>query len=340
MTQVDEARAGPPAGKPISSGPPLAKPAATSYPLDVRSITVRYAADRLAPPTLRDVSLRIESASITALVGPNGAGKTTLLKAICDRLPVAAGEIDLAGARWRDPQARRCLGVAPQRPALLDRLTAFENVVFFARQWGMKTPDARKAARQALSLMQLEAFADLRAGRLSGGVRQRINIASAMVHRPALVILDEPGAALDPQANECIAEVCLSLRAEGFAILLTTHDLAQADQIADQIAIMSGGRLIQTASPATLKEEWSPGGLAVRIEMRTADGTLLEGSGYREHGPGVWRGRAASHAEIAELAAKLTTSGAEVVLIEAHAPTLADAIAARLAAEPSDQPRP
>ncbi len=340
MTQVDKTLAGPPANQPMSSGPPLATPPPALYPLDVRSITVRYAADRLAPPTLRDVSLRLDRGSITTLVGPNGAGKTTLLKAICDRLPVAAGEITLAGARWRDPQARRCLGVAPQRPALLDRLTAFENVVFFARQWGMTTADAREAARQALSLMQLEDFADRRAGRLSGGVRQRINIASAMVHRPALIILDEPGAALDPQANECIAEVCLSLRAEGFAILLTTHDLNQADQLADQVAIMSDGRLIETASPITLKETWSPGGLAVRIEVRTGDVAILERAGYREHAPGSWRGRAASHGVIADLAAKLTASGAEVVSIEAHAPTLADAVAARLAAEPSLRPQP
>lgn len=301
--------------------------------LDVRSITVRYTADSRDAPTLANVSLHIDRGSITALVGPNGAGKTTLLKAICGRLPVASGDITLAGAGWRDANARRCLGVAPQRPALLDRLTSFENIVFFARQWGMPMRAAREAARNALRLMQLETYADRRAGRLSGGVRQRINIAAAIAHRPALVILDEPGAALDPQANDCIADVCMSLRADGFAILLTTHDLVQADRLADQVAIMSCGRLIDTAPPLALKEKWAPDGLAVRIEAAAGE-IMLEAAGYREESAGVWRGRAASHRAVAEFATMLAEAGAGIASIEAHPPTLADAVAARLAAEP------
>lgn len=284
------------------------------------------------------VSLRIEQGEVYALVGPNGAGKSSLIKAICARLPLAGGAISVGGAPAGAPDARRRIGVAPQRPALYDRLTARENIACFARLAGLKAADAKARAEDALSLARLDGLGEALAGRLSGGQRQRINIAAAVAHGPALAILDEPAAALDRDGVEGVNALIEKLAARGVGVLLVTHDLAQADLLATRVGVLDAGRIAAEDVPARLHEAFGGGGLIVTIVAEESAGTALSAEKFERVGPQRWRGRLQDHGAAAALADRIARAGGAIRSIETAAPTLADAVATILARDTKTRP--
>lgn len=189
------------------------------------------------------VSLSVGPGEIYALVGPNGAGKSTFVKGVCGRVRLAGGSVRVGGAPAGSPAARRRVGVAPQRPALFDRLTAYENVEAFAALAGVPSSGRGASARDCLAFAGIDAEARTLVGRLSGGQRQRVNIAAAVVHAPTLVILDEPSAALDRDGVDDVDALIMRLAARGVALLLVTHDMAQAERLAARVGVMKAGRL-------------------------------------------------------------------------------------------------
>lgn len=291
--------------------------------MSVRGASIAYGAAR----AVRSVNFTVAKGAIFALVGPNGAGKSTLLKAIAGRLPVSEGAITLGGAAAGSAGARRRLGVAPQRPALYDRLTALENVAIFARLAGLRGPQIARQARASLDVAGLDPESRIPAGRLSGGQRQRVNIAAAVVHDPTLVVLDEPTAALDRAGVDDVDQLLLRLARRGISILLVTHDFEQAERLADEVGVLSAGALIATAPPAALKAEFGDRALTVRIHANADAGPILEPLGFRRGENGRWLGLAHDHAEVAALAQRLLTGGVAVREIDSRAPSLADAVA-------------
>jgi ABC-2 type transport system ATP-binding protein len=281
---------------------------------------------------LDQVSLRIAPGEVYALVGPNGAGKSTFIKAACGQAPLNGGTIMIGGAPAGSAAARRRIGLAPQRPALFDRLTAEENVDCFARLAGVSNDVRRERVQDAMALTRLEGASRKTAHCLSGGLRQRVNIAAAIVHMPALLILDEPAAALDHAGLADANAVIENVRSRHIAVLLVTHDMAQAEACADRVGVLCAGRMIGEGAPEAIKARLGDQ-LAVTVTTLGdhAAETILRERGFSPIAPRRWRGAAAHQREVAALAEALSYARAPVQAIEAARPSLADAVAALIA---------
>jgi len=205
---------------------------------------------------LRDVCLDLEQGALVVLLGPNGAGKSTLVRTIAGQIAPDRGTVRIAGRDpLEDPAARAMTGIVPQHIALFERLTAFENLVAIGQLMGVAKGEARARARQLLERVGLGLRARDRVNVLSGGMRRRVNIAAALMHAPRVLILDEPTVGIDLVARGELAQLLRSLREDGLAILLTTHDLDEAESLADRIAIMVAGRIVADGTTAEVVRE-------------------------------------------------------------------------------------
>jgi ABC-2 type transport system ATP-binding protein len=193
---------------------------------------------------LRGLSLAVRAGEILVLLGPNGAGKSTLVKAMSGRVRVEAGTVRVDG---RDPvsdaEARRLTGIVPQQIALFEKLSTLENLISFGRLMGMPSAGLEGAGLATLGRVGLRDRAHDRVQSLSGGMRRRINIAAALMHGPKILVLDEPTVGLDFAARAGLAQLLRDLKAGGLAILLTTHDMDEAEALADRVAIMVAGQI-------------------------------------------------------------------------------------------------
>jgi len=217
---------------------------------------------------LSAVSLQIMEGELYSLLGPNGAGKTTLIKAICGRIRPAGGHIRLAGEQADTRASRRHIGLVPQALALFSHLTPRENLQVFARLAGLARREVAPAVEQGLAAALLEARADDPVHSLSGGYQRRVNIAAAILHRPRLLLLDEPTVGVDMDARHAIHRILRSLRARGMAILLTTHDLEQAEQLSDRVGFLVEGRLSQQGTPQGLLQQHFAGTRELLLRLR------------------------------------------------------------------------
>ena len=202
---------------------------------------------------LDGVDLQVAPGELVALLGPNGAGKTTLLRASAGRVRLVEGSARVAGRNpATDPVARRALGIVPQAIALYSQLTARDNLNVFAQLLGLRGAARGEAVERGLQRAGLQARATERVGNLSGGMQRRLNIVAGALHEPRLLLLDEPTVGVDPAARESIHAMLDRLRAGGMGLLLTTHDLEQAAELADRVAFMLDGRIVGSGSVAEL----------------------------------------------------------------------------------------
>jgi heme exporter protein A len=189
---------------------------------------------------LADVDLVATRGAVTAVLGPNGAGKSTLLRILAGLARPSAGQVRYAGGADRR-RARRLVGYIGHASFLYPSLTARENLIFASRLYGVADPAARAAA--LLAELDLEAAAERAAGSFSRGLSQRLAIARALVHDPALLLLDEPFTGLDPVSADRLAARLGELRASGRALVLVTHDLARAAALGDRALVLHAGRI-------------------------------------------------------------------------------------------------
>lgn len=191
---------------------------------------------------LRDIDLTVAAGEAVAVAGPNGAGKTTLLRVLAGLARPDRGEVRLEGQPLRrdSPEIRRAVGLVSHQTLLYDDLTLHENLTFAARLYGLPTPAA--AARSALDEAGLGARADESPRRLSRGLAQRAAIARALLHRPRVLLLDEPFTALDAAASERLRDELRARREQGLGIVLVTHQLGEAWAVATRIAVIVEGR--------------------------------------------------------------------------------------------------
>ncbi|MDH6119756.1 ABC-2 type transport system ATP-binding protein [Kitasatospora sp. GAS204A] len=224
------------------------KPVATTTDpaVEFRNVSKRYGAVQ----ALDQVSLTVGRGEFFAVLGPNGAGKTTLVEIAEGLRQPDSGTVTVLGQRsWpRNTALLRRLGVQSQASSFFTRLTAGEHLETVAALYGLD----RAAAQLALELVGLSHKARSRVDTLSGGQRQRLAVAGALVHGPSLVFLDEPTAALDPQARHELWGLLLTLRRKGLTIICTTHHMDEAELLCDRVAILEHGRLIAMDSPANL----------------------------------------------------------------------------------------
>jgi ABC-2 type transport system ATP-binding protein len=193
---------------------------------------------------------------IYGLLGPNGAGKTTTISMISGLLRPDDGKVMVEGADfWSDPaRAQRIMGVVPQEVALYDELSGRENLQFWGRLAGLSTREARSRATELLEALTLADRAKDPVKKYSGGMKRRINLGCALMHRPRLLLLDEPTVGIDPQARANILEFVKRLTANGTAILYTTHYLEEAEQLCHRIGIIDHGKLLAEGSLHELQQ--------------------------------------------------------------------------------------
>ncbi len=203
--------------------------------LEGRGLVKRYD-DRTA---LSDVSFVVDAGESVAIAGPNGAGKTTLLSMLSGVVSPDAGSVDLPGGK---------LGWVPQRAAVYGKLTVRENLELFARL--ERVSDVSAAANRMMERIELTHRADDHAEDLSGGMRQRLSIGMGMISDPAVLLLDEPSAALDPLQRERLWELLESLASAGIAIVFSTHSAGEVEGHADRVLVLDGGKLLYNGAPA------------------------------------------------------------------------------------------
>lgn len=230
------------------------------------------------------VDLGVRSGEIFGLIGPNGAGKSTLIKMLTTLLPPTSGGATVAGCDLRrEPRGVRArIGYVPQLLSADGALTGYENLLLSARLYLIPRAERALRIRQALEMTGLVDAADRLAQHYSGGMLRRLEIAQSTLHRPALLIMDEPTVGLDPVAREAIWEHVRDLRARfGTTIVITTHVMEEVEALCDRVGILHRGRLEKTGTPAELKAEIGPEATLNDVFARIAGEDFDAGGNYQ-----------------------------------------------------------
>jgi ABC-2 type transport system ATP-binding protein len=224
------------------------------------------------------ISLRVEPGEVVALLGPNGAGKTTTVRMLAALLAPTEGSAVVAGFDvTRDPiEVRRRVGVLTEAPGLYLRSTAREYLDFFGSTYGMPVAPRRERASVLLSRFGMGEDADRRLNEFSKGMQQKLALIRSMLHDPPVLLLDEPTSAMDPHSARVVRDALLELRKDSRAIILCTHNLTEAEEIADRIAIIRRGQIIASGTPAELKQRLlGPPLMELRV-VQPVDGLLQD----------------------------------------------------------------
>ena len=220
------------------------------------------------------VSLSISSGETFGLLGPNGAGKTTSISMVAGLLEPDEGEVIVAGQpiSTRTTAGKQQIGLVPQDLAVYPDLTAEENLAFFGRLYGMASPKLRQRVEEVLEVIGLRERKDDVVKEYSGGMKRRLNIGVGLLHRPSLLILDEPTVGVDPQSRNAILESVEGLSNDGMAVLYTTHYMEEAERLCDRVAIIDEGAV---RAEGTRKELVAMVGQKDRVSI-TGTGSLEE----------------------------------------------------------------
>ena len=234
-----------------------------------------------------DLDLTVFHGEIFGLLGPNGAGKTTTEGMLTTRVIPTSGEAIVGGVDVvaQPARAKRLIGVVPQTNTLDRSLSVWENLYFHGRYFGMSGKEARAAADRELERFRLKDRAKAQVLELSGGMAQRLMVARAILHRPAILFLDEPTAGLDPQSRLALWDILQELHDAGQTILLSTHYMEEADQLCHRVAIMDHGRILALDTPTGLKDGLDAGAeikISARGDLEGLVAALKRLSGSRE----------------------------------------------------------
>ena len=227
--------------------------------LEIRDLTKCYDDGTVA---LADFDLTVPDGAFFGLLGPNGAGKTTLISAVCNLIRITEGEVLVFGEPATSLKARSWIGLAEQDINLDRFLTVEETLIYHGGYFGMDKADACERAHEMIDVFDLRAKTDVRTPKLSGGMRRRLLLARALMHRPRLVILDEPTAGVDFELRQELWRYIRKLHEAGTTILLTTHYLEEAEELCEEIALIRNGRLIARDSSAGLRDAYGAASLA------------------------------------------------------------------------------
>ena len=274
-----------------------------------------------------DVSFEVGRSEIVALLGPNGAGKTTSMRMLAGLIAPTSGAIVIDGVTLTRATAatlRARIGFLTESPGLWDRLTVRENLRTYATLYGLAQPD--RAIDRAIDVFQLSAQLSLRAAELSKGMRQKVALARALLHEPQVLLLDEPTSGLDPEITRGVRRLLEERRAAGGAILVSTHNLDEAERLADRVAVLHG-RLLAIDRPAALRRRLTTGRLIVRVSgdpSKALDTVRRFDPRAAVEGPALVVRVADAEAETPGIVVALVKAGAGVVEVRPEMPALED----------------
>jgi ABC-2 type transport system ATP-binding protein len=260
--------------------------------------------DRVA---VRDVSLTVNAGEVVTLLGPNGAGKTTTMRMLAALIPPTSGRISITGIELSPENAgvaRGRIGLLTEAPGLWERLSVRNNLLTYARLHGVA--DAGTRVDAVLAQVDLSDRASDAAGKLSKGLKQRVAIARALLHDPPVLLLDEPTSGLDPASARHVRDLILDLRSQGRAVLVSTHNLGEAEELSDRIAVLKT-QLLALDTPAALRGADGTGRVVIHLEDRTQVEFPIAGP-----------------AEIPDIVAKLVAEGKRIVRVMPEQRSLED----------------
>jgi len=228
----------------------VCRPAKGSSVISVQNLSKRFGELR----AVERISFDVAQGELFGFLGPNGAGKTTTISMVSgllrpDEGRITIGEYDLCASPL---QAKRLLGLVPQEVALYDEFSARENLLFWGALYGMARSALKQNTQEILERVGLADRAKEPISRFSGGMKRRLNLATGLVHRPKVLLLDEPTVGIDPQARNSILDIIRDIARQGTTIIFTTHHLEEAEKLCDRIAIMDHGQILQTGSVCEL----------------------------------------------------------------------------------------
>jgi ABC-2 type transport system ATP-binding protein len=271
--------------------------------------------------------LQVAQGEVVGLLGPNGCGKSTVLKIVCKLLSLDAGQVRLMGTPLNElnDHARGLVGLCTQQCALYPDLLPAENLHFFARLYGLLDQDRQHRVAELMEIFELENFANTPVGQLSGGWQQRLHLAVSLVHRPKLLVLDEPTAAVDLAARMDLWRLIEGLRDRGTTILLTSHHLAEAERLCSRVALMRNGKVLAEGSVPELLSR-IPGQAVAKVQSEDKEAVIQRaldlGWQFRQQADQIrlLLPRAVSLREIVD-----ALDGTQVSAVSVHPVTLEDA---------------
>ncbi len=289
--------------------------------IDARGVTIRFGTFT----AVNRASLTVSQGEVFGLLGPNGSGKTTLIRGLCGLLPLAEGEAYVLGRNVavEAERVRAQIGYMSQKFSLYEDLTAEENMDFYTGIYGIPPADARRRKEELIQLSGVSPYLGRRAGRLSGGWKQRLALVCALLHRPRLIFLDEPTAGIDPVARRDLWNLLFQLSAEGISLVVTTHYMDEAERCA-RVGYIYMANMLALGTPKDLKEMYEvtpPGTHWLEIQSKDSAGLLSKLRNY----PGVLQATIfgqSIHA-LVEKDAALRNLGPEVIMLETE-PSLED----------------
>ena len=248
-------------------------------PVEVSNLSKMY---RNGTWANRDITLAVERGEILGILGPNGAGKTTLVRQITTELLPTSGDVRVMGhSAVSEPSLVKSLtGIIPQEAALYYRLSVWHHLRAFGRLHGLSMRDSRARADELVEVLRLGDHRDKEPHELSGGLRRRVLVGIAVLAHPPLLVLDEPTAGLDPQSRRDLWSIVARYKAEGTAVLLTTHYLEEAESLSDRVGIISDGRLLAMDTVDSLRSDHS---LEFKATFLGAEGEPLTIYGGTSH---------------------------------------------------------
>ncbi len=241
--------------------------------VEIKNLVKRYG-DQLA---VDHFSLQLEEGEILGLLGPNGSGKTTTLHCLLALLKYDKGEIQVFGKEMTPESydSKKNIGVVMQNVAVVDTLSVYENVDFFCGLYIRDKETRKKYVEEAIAFVGLEEYKKYRPKKLSGGLLRRLNIACGIVHKPKLIIFDEPTVAVDPQSRNAILEGIRTLNQRGASIIYTSHYMEEVEELCSRIVIMDKGKNVVSGSAAQLKTSIR-NSETVTVETKKLDQEILE----------------------------------------------------------------
>jgi ABC-2 type transport system ATP-binding protein len=319
--------------------------------IEVRDLVKVYGGETRA---LDGITFNVAPGEVFGFLGPNGAGKTTTIRILATLLLASDGTARVAGFDvTADPhEVRKRLGVAMQTPSLDAFSTGRETLELAGRLHRMPAAEVRRRSDELLELMGLGSVASKLTGTYSGGMKRRLDLASALVHRPEVLILDEPTEGLDPQSRTALWEELEKISAAGTTMLLTTHYMEEADRLSSRLAIIDNGKIVVEGAPAELKRGVGADAVLLQLESPDGDGQLaevrrlLEGlvaaDAVARHPGGIALAVPNASAAIPELLRRLDGNGLPIAGLQMSQPSLDDVFmkytGRRIREEAADQP--